>query len=457
MARELTGFILAYVAIAAFGAPLAFTAVLRSKTIVARAGFAFLGGSVVLTSWMTLLSIAGVRWSIASIGIPLLVISSAGSILLARRKRPEPRFDIPPVDALTRWAWLLTVAAVVYLAIAGFSTYATSADYLFFWGAKAARFVAAGGFDARFLNWEYAVHMHPSYPQLVPAVYGWQALMIGRHSWSLGLTVPAIWLFAGAVTIESILSEISTRRVAAAFTAFWSLAIALSLVDSWSAGNAEAPLLVFATVAAVLLFSTRFDVSTATVAGVCLGGALLTKTEGVLIVGAFIAAALIQRWIERRRMEWLSLATSLGIAAVSLGLWIALELLAHIPIIDPQREYGGGIHWRNAIPIVGSLLENMPAGSYWLAWLVPLIALLVFRGRIRTLLPYVIAGGGLLAAYYLYFLRLPYEPTQLIVWTFPRISQPTLSLWIVGAALATGENAVLQEWPGARIDIGPLP
>src|SRR5262249_6621584 len=145
--------------------------------------------------------------------------------------------------------------AFLYLAVCFGSTAASSADFLYFWGVKAVRFASNRGIDAAFMGHPFTIHATRDYPPLVPIVDAWGVLAAGRMPWRLAPFFSGLWFFAAV----PILFERCRRRLgdasAAAVTAFWTVALSISLVASFSAAGAEPPLVLFESVAVAWLLT----------------------------------------------------------------------------------------------------------------------------------------------------------------------------------------------------------
>ena len=136
---------------------------------------------------------------------------------------------------------------------------ATSVDYVYFWGVKAARFAAARGVDPVLLGWPFFFHAVPSYPPLVPIVEAFPAMLAGEMAWRTGPLAALFWLVAALPVVWFALRRRLPADGAAAVAAFWTVAVGLSIVWSFSGGNGEAPLLFFLTVAGATLLGDIWE------------------------------------------------------------------------------------------------------------------------------------------------------------------------------------------------------
>jgi hypothetical protein len=87
------------------------------------------------------------------------------------------------------------------------------------------------------------------------------------------------------------------------------------------------------------------------------------------------------------------------------------------------------------------MLRYLEAGTLGLSWILPLgFAVAMRRQADRqhwiAAIPALGAAFALLLAFALYYLHSAIDPSELIGWTLPRLSQPALSMWILGVGVA---------------------
>src|SRR5262249_8848758 len=162
----------------------------RRLSLACRVGIAAAAGTVLLSTWMTLFTLAGIAWRPA----PLI----AGSILTAFLLRllvaaaPPLELEAGPAGVWTPRLSTAVVVAAIFIALAATAAAAaTSPDLLIFWGPKAQAFAAARGIDANFLRDPALDYMHASYPPLVTNLYAFASIVAGRFPWGPAtLTLP---------------------------------------------------------------------------------------------------------------------------------------------------------------------------------------------------------------------------------------------------------------------------
>ncbi len=204
-------FTAAHFALALFGLPAAFHPSLRGAPHAARAAAAFAAGAVALTLEATLLSIFRVPWSVASLSLPLLGISLALTIRWSRRPFPPDGRPLAS-GALGLAAAVIGGLALLHLVLSLATARATSADFLFFWGVKGARFAAARGIDRELLGDFFSHHMVPDYPPLVPILNSWGTLVAGELPWQFAPVLSALWILAATPLLLFFLSRTLPAR-----------------------------------------------------------------------------------------------------------------------------------------------------------------------------------------------------------------------------------------------------
>jgi hypothetical protein len=397
---------LAYLALPLFG--WRFASSLDSR--LARLGFAFLCGALLLAAEAMLFSTIGIPWSAWALGLPLLVLG------VRRGQAPATR-SIPVVPAL------LCTIAILHFAFAIATTRSTAADYLLFWGTKGMLFAEARGIDPELLRSTYFTHGMVEYPPLVPIVQAWGVLFTGRMPWLTAAVMSAVWFAAAVPVVFTLLARAIGRDFGAIATAFWTVAMTNSLISSMSGGNAEAMLLAYASIAgAAILANDR------RIAAIALAGAMLSKAEGFVIVGGLVIGLLIAE----RRLRALKLAIA---PAVAIGLWVLYRWRHDLSSTFSRKPGPPVFHPETFDEVLPAMGVALPAGSWWIPWLFALVLIAIKPKRLA--IPLLTAVGGSFAFFFYVYLQNPNNPAQQIGWTLPRISQPALSLLILAAAWAS--------------------
>jgi hypothetical protein len=427
-------FLLAQAALAFLGGGVAFHPSVRSLSLMSRIAVSLCAGAVGLTLEATIFSSIGIPWTIPGLAAPLLLVSAVCAAWW--RKLPG---ELPPPLEMRRsvavGCCLVCGVALLYLVLCFVSSAAASTDYLLFWGVKAVRFANHRGISAEFLRDPFAAHAVPDYPPLWPIVQAWGCLAAGRMPWRIVPGLSAMWVVAAV----PIVFERCRRRLggdgAAALTAFWTAAIAMALVYSLSAGNAEAPLLFFESVALVWLLTEEKEEESRLVPALALCGAALTKVEGLGAV-VLIAAGLFLRGGSRSRGR--TLVKSLALVAwpvAAVGVWFVYQRSQSMPA--GYRPHGDllGVSPDHLAVILKAMLAAANAGSLWLPWLIALFFLARFASAWKAAAPALTLAVGLMLFLVFDYLHDKGDPSERIRWTAPRVTQPALSAAILGAGV----------------------
>lgn len=408
----------------------------RDLPMAARLAAAFLTGAFLLSIEATLLSLVGLRWHILTLALPLLALNA----FLAWRRKGEWRATRMERagTGFTIACTVVSLAAAAHMVLRLLTGRATSVDYIFFWGVKALRFANVGGIEHELLSWMFAIHTHPNYPPLVPVSLAWGAILTGHLPW-LGAVFTSIpWLVAGAIVLHGFLRLRLDANGSLAVATFWWVAMAISMMHALSGGNAEGALIAFTTAAVVaLLIESRDDSLEARFfAALMIAGAVATKAEAsvswALLIGAVVARDLLWRKPQVIRR----VAPLVILPAITAALWILFKMIYRIPIGDPTREAGLMIHFRFFSDTAIAMIRHLEAGSFGLSWILPPLFALFARAGLRReswiqALPAFALTLGLLSGFAAHYLHSSYNPMELIGWTFPRLSQPALSAWMI--------------------------
>jgi hypothetical protein len=353
----------------------------------------------------------------------------------------EPEIDAEPGDqnrSLTIAAVILSSCALVFFAWQLLSTGATSPDLLYFWGVKGTKFALAGGIDAELLGWRFFAHAHGNYPPLLTTWYAWAVLVAGDMPWRWVPFTSWIWVAATSAVLSVLLRLRLRAPAAVAVTSVWTVIITASCAYSNSGGNAEAPLVAYLTIACAALLVTSSAGPSFTWPAVTLGftGAVLTKTEVAISVLLLAGGSLLQSWLERDRFSRVRVAQAIIVAAAAVGLWYLFLAVHHLPLSDPVRPHVLDVRFDFVRQILSAFPFGLNAGTATLSWWILVLALLRSRRPIVPFLPAAVLCGGLLMFTFLYYLHSGSDPTTLVKWTLPRLSQPALSALAIWAGLA---------------------
>ncbi len=429
-------FMTALAAIPALGIGAAFHPSVRRSGALARAAVALTMGSLALTITGMLLTLAGVAWTVPTLAGPPLCASLVLGTLWSRAPAP----DRPAFRGSRRVAALALGVAGVSLLLLGWTlvtSAATSVDFLFFWGAKAARFAQTRGIDAELLRWPFFGHAVPDYPPVVPVLQAWGALAAGRMPWRFVPATSLVWLAAALPLLRDLLRRRLTDDAAAAVGAFWIAALAASLAFSLSGGNAEAPLLFFETIAVAALLAENGGGESRFLPGLMLAAAALTKVEGSVAALLVAAGAAARDAVEGHRRILVRTLPLVAAPVLAVGTWFFFQWRSDLFV--GYRSHGGLFALRtDFLPaILGAELRQLDAGTRWLSWAIPVALLAASRPFVARLLPALFLTLGLLGFLAFDYMHDATDPRERISWTTPRVSQPALSACILAAGVAS--------------------
>jgi len=256
------------------------------------------------------------------------------------------------------------------------------------------------------------------------------------------LAVPSLtWvcLTAAAAIIYSVLETRLGARAAAVVACLWYAVLSTTMVTSFSGGNADGPLVLFLSVALVVLLAESDDEPPTLrwLAAIALAGAVFTKSEGAIAASLIVTGTAVRDLVWRRPAVFRRSVSLITPAAATAILWVAVRVAHELPLTDPIREPMFHISFDHIGLITRVCTRILVSGVVVVGWLVPLVSVLVIRRTSLTRsLPGVVTAVGILVFAGTYYLHATGDPLQLIVWTFPRLIQPALSAWILGLGVA---------------------
>jgi hypothetical protein len=395
--------------------------------LAAGAGAAFLSLS------MTLFTLADRPWGIAAVAVLAALLASASRVLLRGEGETTPP-DLVRPDAVERLAGVIACIAVLAALAATLGGAATSADLVFFWGAKAQQFAAARGVDTEFLRDPAYQYMHPYYPPLVANVFAFATMAAGRFVWTAAALTFPLALGALAAALPGVLRLTTSARAAAATSALVVATLACIGSQADVAGNADMPLLLFETLAmALLLGSGPARASGDLLAGILFAAAATAKVEGLPFALAATAIALVLRGGPAAERGKAALRL-LGPTALSLAAWFAFGMSRNL--FSDYSEYGRffDIHVGHAPGVAAEILRALASTGRGMPYLIPLLCLIAAgrRGRMAAL---PLGTAAALAAFLVFtYLHLTNDPTQWIDWSAARVFAPLPVLFTLAAA-----------------------
>jgi len=405
----------------------------------AKVALAWSMGTVVLTITLTILSATGLKWT------PWWILLACLAALAVSRKmiHASPALDTVH-EHTTRFGFSFRFLCFALVAGGGLFAFifgfATSADLSYFWGVKAVHFALDRGIDFELLRQPYMIHLHPNYPPLWPVLLGWGTLIAKSLPWLVLPSLTWVCLMAAVTVIHSVLDSRLGPRAASVITCLWFAVLVTMTVKSFSGGNADGPLVMFLSIALVVILTEAREGPRPLrwLAALALSGAAFTKSEGAVATLLIVVGATVRDVAWRRPKAFRQAALLVTPAAATVVLWVVVRTAHGIPLSDPIRETAFSISLDHVGVIVHVCLRLLVSPVVAVGWSVPLVTALVVRGRgLARSLPGVVATLGMLAFAGVYYLHAVGNPLQLIVWTFPRLIQPAMSAWILGLGVAS--------------------
>ena len=319
-------------------------------------------------------------------------------------------------------------------AYASLTARATSADLLFFWGAKAERFASAGGIDVAFLKDRNHWAIHTDYPPLLPSLWAFASLCAGRFAWGASLATLTI---AAAFLVLAVWGLARTSENECGAT--WAAAlVAAMLAATWpvsgTAGNADPILIFFEGTALLLVIFAGSKPGAPLLAGALLAAGVLTKFEGTFFVGPLSAASLVVGG----RGRWRRAIIIAALPVAALVSWVAF--CRSRGLLSFMREPPGlylnaahvGIVWRG-------MMASASYGAAYLPWIVAAVLLILARPPSSRLAAALTCAALILTADFLIYFVSPTDPTLWVGWSGARLLlTPLFCLYAAASAgLAT--------------------
>jgi hypothetical protein len=444
-----------------------------------------LAGWVGLHLLLTGLDLAGIPWS-----LPAMAAAAAIFFLLARRARPAPGGHAPlRSGAGPGWGDGVALAALLVFTVCALSLWIATPDFIYHWGLKGHRFYLSRGVDYAYLSRSWNWVIHPDYPNLLPELFAATALAAGRFD------EPAMMLWSAlafalllAAVREALRRAASSRLTAQAALAGLALLLAAYGIGGQTAGGADW-LIALALAAALPPLLSPADLRGAAQIGVIAAFAAASKMEGMTLAAILMAIYAVRLLAARAAPEP---APGPGEAseprpgeaepqpgprgapepepheapALPLRAWWALELRGIAVLALPAAAVV--LPWLAAVrrhhlflqatagPLVPARIPQVLATTaaavlharpwHGFAYALALLPLLALDRRLRT----VAAAVFLQLAFYVYvYLSVRWDPTMLVLASFPRLVLHLLPAVLTGAAIAL-ERPREQAVPAAR-------
>lgn len=405
-----------------------------------RCVYAVLAGAWLLHSLLTLLDLAGVRWS-----APLV----AGALLLLALWRLRERAPAPASPPLGWGDGIALLATLLFAALAA-TRWIAFADFVYHWGIKGHRFAIARGVDYDWLAAPWNWVLHPDYPNLFPELLAITSLLAGGwHEGALALWSP---LTAGLllVTAREALAPGASGAAIPGLPDPWTRQAVLALlacslaavgIGAQLAGSADW-LVALVLLASLPPLARPPDRSGDLQLGLCAAVAAASKGEGIPLAALLVAVQLARRlallWRGRAgdvgRTRWreaLAGAAALVLPPASVVLPWAWRVARH----GLFQEFNRGELVLARAPIVAAALADAVPVRAWggLTLLLLLVPVLVLRGGPLRAFAGVVALQ--LLAYGWQYMTAPVDTRFLVLATFSRLALHLLPSVMVASAL----------------------
>ena len=385
----------------------------RSLPLAARIPVYFACGLFTVVAEMFVLTCLGVPWSFwLLVPLPLLML------LRPRGAAAASAAEVP------RYPLLIAAAALLILFSATLAASLTSGDYVIFWGTKGQHFGDVHTLDVPFMK-EAPPEMHPDYPPLVPFYYAWTMLGgDGAFNWWGGILSAPMFLTLSVAAVYGY-GRYAGIRIAAPMAALLASSFAIFFIRNQIAGNAEAALLFFETIALAALICGRSR-SDDLVAAIALAGVALTKVEG----GVFVALVLALSWLTRPG-SW----PSRFIAGIRVGVLPVVALfswLAYSHVHGLTEVYTGRSDLSVAyfLPTFKTLWGELALHLWYTPWIAA--AVVIVTGRIPRALPWLAASLAFIA----FLLTVYMRPNAHMEWSSGRALMTAVLLFYFAAMAA---------------------
>ena len=193
----------------------------------------FLVAFSVMGWWLYACDLLGIAWSrpmLIGVGIAagaLAVASlarsrshSTGARISERSPAPRSASGMPlPLPLLVLILGLaIVLGAVLVFTVSTIGAFAVQPDYVYHWGPKAQRFYLEQGIDWQYLARPWNHHLHPDYPNLVPALtaaslrVGVAGATTGPLPWSAVAPLPILFMALLAVALWQLMRRCLSAR-----------------------------------------------------------------------------------------------------------------------------------------------------------------------------------------------------------------------------------------------------
>lgn len=397
-----------------------------------RLSLACLAGLLLLDLLLLAINLAGLPWGLATLG-PVLAASMLASLLVLKRQRKA----IAKAAFAAGWGDAVAVLALLVFAVCTARLWNLSPDFIYHWGIKGKTFALARGIDFAYLTRPWNAHLHPDYPNLLPALFALTALWDGGFREPVLALWSAVWLTLLLCVARDLLAQLGVSPLARQVgVAALALVLCMFGVGYLMAGGPD-----WLIALALLLGAGSLLAAPSPGADHALGiGAAVAaaaKIEGLPLATFLITIHLVRRAATRPGWRpWLAAALRAGLPSlVIVSLWAWPTWRFHLF----QSQFSGdfrGSRLAVVLPELGRAL--LTVNWHYLSLCLLALPLLVFNRRLRPAALACLLQGG----FYLYVYLSARVDTRLYIQTsaarlyFHLVPTALILLiaWIDGAA-----------------------
>lgn len=324
-------------------------------------------GMTALAMPMFLLSWAGVR---PQVWMMLLLVIGGAVAAYAFRRQPARSLMVVHGDGrprlpLSEFEWLLIgIIALCFGARTFASLLAPLNDWdgICIWALKAKILYYNTVGTTDYFQSESMSPSNATYPLLWPMMYAWICRVLGQWD-DLGMLVlNPINMIVFAALLYCALKRFTTRTVALGITA---MMVSLpTLLHYTECGQADVPLMMISGASLFCLFRwmRNEDRSAIWLAAVLMGGALFTKEEGRILMGAHVSAGALFILLDRKAGGWKRLAGQLGAySLIALAIAAPWFLFRRTITVGMWHMEGSGLHtirWGEIPSLLSVIAQN---------------------------------------------------------------------------------------------------
>ncbi len=369
--KMVTGIIFSVITVIAAGSVIRFSV----DPLPLRIALWYAAGTVIIGLYMVLLGLFGVPYTPLTVSLPfaLCLLFKLPDLFRWLKEIKLPAVEFDPIFAC---AVILLSSAALALAVSNMFLPIFRADAIGSWIFKAKMFFYARHIPYDLLRSSVFVNT-ADYPVLVPLNLAWACICAGRWSEAAARTFFSLQYITGAVIFYYFLKERAGKNIAVfgALTVF----ILPTLLTNAETGYADFSLAYYVMIAAIFIYRwlAGKDDLDLFISALFMGGACLTKNDGIGIFIAMLATlAISRRWLAVIKYALISSVIFLPYKILTVYYGIKSHMVpAGLPLSNLSR-----------IPaLLGSIGTELFNNAYdWLYfWLILFILIILNAGKMK--------------------------------------------------------------------------